>query len=120
MRLFSRSQASVDGFRLSREAFYFKSVRRQGPATSTNVLLPFSHLEQILQDKAFRTSRGNVRVGYKGLDGRYTRQTAFIDLLQAGYIGSDASTTEHLRNLIDRVLSGDDSLVVAAQRLTSG
>jgi hypothetical protein len=46
------------------------------------------------------------------------RQTAFIDLLQAGYIGSDASTTEQLRALIDSVLSGDDSLVVAVQRLT--
>ncbi len=44
-------------------------------------------------------------------------QTAFIDLLQAGYIGSDASTSEHLRALIDDVLSGDDSLVVAVQRL---
>ena len=46
------------------------------------------------------------------------RQTAFIDLLQAGYIGSDASTTEHLRALINGVLSGDDSLVIAVQRLT--
>jgi len=57
-------------------------------------------------------------VGYKALDGRYMRQKAFIDLLQAGYIGSDASTTEHLHALIDAVLSGDDSLIVAVQRLT--
>ncbi|MBI5926695.1 MAG: hypothetical protein HY836_13985 [Aquabacterium sp.] len=118
MRLFSPSHGKADGFRLSREAFYFKFVRRQEPETSTNVLLPLGHFEEILQDKAFRTARGNVRVGYKGLDGRYMRQKAFIDLLQAGYIGSDASTTKHLRALIDSVLSGDDSLVVAVQRLT--
>lgn len=118
MRLFSQSDGTADGFRLSREAFYFKFVRRREPKTSTNVLLPLGHLEDVLQDSAFRTARGNVRVGYKGLDGRYMRQTAFIDLLQAGYIGSDASTTEHLRALIDGVLSGDDSLVIAVQRLT--
>ncbi len=118
MRLFSQSSGIADGFRLSREAFFFKFVRRQEPETSTNVLLPLGHFEEILKDSAFRTALGNVRVGYKGLDGRYMRQTAFIDLLQAGYIGSDASTTEHLRALIDSVLSGDDALVVAVQRLT--
>lgn len=118
MRLFSPSHGTADGFRLSREAFYFKFVRRQEPETSTNVLLPLGHFEKILQDSEFRTARGNVRVGFKSLDGRYMRQTAFVDLLQAGYIGSDASTTEHLRALIDGVLSGDDSLVVAVQRLT--
>lgn len=118
MRLFNSSRGIADGFRLSRDAFYFKFVRRQEPETSTNVLLPLGHFEEILQDKACRTASGKVRVGYKGLDGRYMRQTAFIDLLQAGYIGSDASTTEHLRALIDGVLSGDDSLVVAVQRQT--
>ena len=118
MRLFSSTRGKADGFRLSREAFYFKFVRRQEPETSTNVLLPLGHFEEVLQDKAFRTARGNIRVSYKGLDGRYMRQKAFIDLLQAGYIGSDASTTEHLRALIASVLSGDDSLVVAVQRLT--
>jgi len=118
MRLFNPSHGTADGFRLSREAFYFKFVRRQEPETSTNVLVPLGHFEEIPKDKAFRTARGNVRVGYKRLDGRYLRQTAFIDLLQAGYIGSDASTTEHLRALIDGVLSGEDALVVAVQRLT--
>lgn len=118
MRLFSPNHRTPDGFRLSREAFYFKFVRRQESETSTNVLLPLGHFEEILQDKAFRTASGNVKVGYKGLDGRYMRQTAFTALLQAGYIGSDASTTEHLRALIDGVLSGDDALVVAVQRLT--
>lgn len=118
MRIYNSSHGTTDGFRLSREAFYFKFIRRQEPETSTNVLLPLGHFEEILQNKAFRTARGNVRVNYKGLDGRYMRQTAFIDLIQAGYIGSNASTTEHLRALIDGVLSGDDSLVVAVQRLT--
>ncbi|MGN7875947.1 hypothetical protein ACTJKJ_20505 [Roseateles sp. 22389] len=103
---------------MNREAFYFKFVRRRDPDVKTNVLLPLDHFEEILADESFRTAAGNVRVSYEGLDGRYMRQTAFIDLLQAGYIGTDASTTEHLRKLIDSVLLGDDSLVVAVQRET--
>ena len=118
MRLFRPRSRKHDGFRLSREAFYFKFVRRLEPETSKNVMLPLGHFEELLRDKTFRTAQGNVRVGYKGLDGRYMRQTAFIDLLRAGYIGSDVSTTEHLRTLIASVLSGNESLVVAVQRLT--
>ena len=118
MRLFRPRSRKHDGFRLSREAFYFKFVRRHEPEASKNVLLPLGHFEELLRDKTFRTAKGNVRVGYKGLDGRYMRQTAFIDLLRAGYIGSDASTAEHLRTLIASVLTGNESLVVAVQRLT--
>jgi hypothetical protein len=118
MRRFKSAGGTADGYRLSREAFYFKFVRRLESDSSTNVLLPLEHFEEILADKAFRTASGNVRVGYKALDGRYLRQTAFIDLLQAGYIGSDASTTEHLHQLIKSVLSGNDSFVIAVQRLT--
>ena len=84
MRLFRPRSGRHDGFRFSREAFYFKFVRRHESETKTNVLLPLGHFEELLRDKAFRTAKGNVRVGYKGLDGRYMRQTAFIDLLRAG------------------------------------
>ena len=118
MRLFRPRGRERDGFRLSREAFYFKFVRRHEPEASKNVLLPLGHFEEVLNDKRFRTAKGNVRVGYRGLDGRYMRQTSFIDLLRAGYIGSDASTTENLRTLIASVLTGNESLVVAVQRLT--
>lgn len=117
MRLFRPRDRKHDGFRLSREAFYFKFVRRHEPEASKNVLLPLGHFEELLNDKKHRTAKGNVRVGYTGLDGRYMRQTAFIELLRAGYIGSDASTTENLRTLIASVLTGNDSLVVAVQRL---
>ncbi|KIX58647.1 hypothetical protein SZ29_09140 [Burkholderia pseudomallei] len=107
-----------DGYRLNNEAFYFKFVRRRGPTPSTNVMLPLGHFEEILADPRYLTAGGRVRVNYTGLEGRYMRQTAFIDLLHAGYIGTDASTTEHLRVLIESVVSGDEALVVAVQRET--
>jgi hypothetical protein len=118
MRLFGKGSATRDGYRLSYDAFYFKFVRRSGPDASTNVLLPLGHFEEVLTDKNFRTRGNSVRVNYTRLEGRYMRQTAFTDLLQAGYIGADASTTEHLRTLVQTVLLGDDSLVIAVQRET--
>ena len=118
MRLFKARGAKGDGFRLSSEAFYFKFVRRQESSASTNVLLPLGHFEVILEDPKARTKAGNLRVSYSALDGRYMRQMAFVDLLRAGYIGSDASTTEHLQTLINKVVSGDNSVVIAVQRET--
>lgn len=119
MRLYSRPNAkSRDGYRLSDDAFYFKFVRRSGLDDLTNVLLPLGHFEEMLNDSSFRTRTGGVRVNYGALEGRYMRQTAFVDLIQAGYIGADASTAEHLRRLIESVVDGDDSLVIAVQRLT--
>lgn len=47
------------------------------------------------------------------------RQTAFFSLLQAGYIGANASDASHLRALVEAVASGGDALVVAVQRETS-
>lgn len=118
MRLFKRTGERRDGFRLSSEAFFFKFVRRRESHASTNILLPLAHFEEILAAPECRTVGGNLRVSYTGLDGRYMRQTAFVDLLRAGYVGTDVSTTEHLQALIRGVLTGDDSLVVAVQRLT--
>lgn len=118
MRAYRQEHPTRDGYRLNNEAFYFKFVRRRGPTPKTNVLLPLEHFAQIVNDPESTTLGGRVRVNYEGLQGRFMRQTAFVDLLHAGYIGTDATTTEHLRTLIESVLSGDDSLVVAVQRET--
>jgi hypothetical protein len=119
MRLYERRSAPRDGYRLNDEAFYFKFVRRRGPDATTNVLIPLEHFEDILKDERFRSRDGGLRLSYEVLAGRYMRQNAFADLLQSGYIGTDAATTEQLRLLIESVLSGDDSLVVAVQRATT-
>lgn len=119
MNLFRSRIHGSEGYRLSAETFYFKFVRRRGPTGRTNVLLPLSHFAQLLQDSNFRTRTGAVKVAYSALDGRYMRQTAFFSLLQSGYIGSDATKSEHLRTLIQDVADGGDALVVAVQRETA-
>lgn len=118
MRLFKCTGKQRDGFRLSGDAFFFKFIRRREAHATKNIYLPLGHFEELLADSKSRTAGGKLRVSYRGLEGRYMRQTAFIDLLRAGYIGTDVSTTAHLQTLIRSVLTGNEALVVAVQRLT--
>jgi hypothetical protein len=56
-----------------------------------------------------------LRISYDGLDGRYMRQDAFLDLIRSGYIGARAETTERLKTLIEAVLANDRAVVAAVQ-----
>jgi hypothetical protein len=119
MRRFATRRMS-DGYRLNAETFYFKFVRRLSSPPNTNVLLPLGHFERMLLDPAYRRKTGKIKFTYNALDGRYMRQTAFFDLLQAGYIGADAETACDLATLINSVVRGDDAVVIAVQRQTHG
>lgn len=119
MRCFSRQLPHADDYRLNAETFYLKFVRRRASPAKTNVLLPLEHFERIIGDSTYHTRSGNLKVSYNALEGRYMRQTAFFSLLQAGYIGSHATTTAHLAPLVRSVVEGNDAVVVAVQRMTS-
>lgn len=114
-RFAAPTQSSVD-YRLNSTAFYFKFIRRLGPSSRTNVLLPLCHLRQMLNDKNCRTKSGKVKVTFSALKGSYLRQSAFFSLLQCGYIGSHSSTTRDLRVLIEDVVTRGNTLVFALQR----
>lgn len=119
MALFAKSAPSGGMYRLNREAFYFKFVRRLGPTPTTNVLLPLEHFSVLLADKRFRTRKNGVKVTYSDLDGHFMRQTAFFSLLQSGYIGAEVTASQNLRQLVESVLEDNDAVVLAVQRLTS-
>lgn len=106
-------------YRLCGDAFYFKFSRRMGTTPRSNVLLPLSHFKEILCDSTMQSRTGKLKLSYKALGGKYLRQDTFFGLLQAGYIGSYAEKTRHLKTLIDLVLAGNNSLVYALQRHTS-
>jgi hypothetical protein len=118
MRFFSRRERAGE-YKLNRDAFYFKFVRRRRAPSRTNVMVPLEHFEGLLQDESLRSRNGAVKLSYEALGGRYMRQTAFFSLLQSGYIGADARTTEDFRTLVEEILEGNDALVLAIQRATS-
>jgi hypothetical protein len=61
------------------------------------------------------TSQGAFRISYDALDGRYLRQEGFLNLLQSGYIGAYAKTTNDLKKLVAATLRNDRAVVAAVQ-----
>lgn len=118
-RFKAKRKLASGGYRLSREFFYFKFVRRQASSDLGNLLIPLKHLEELRATSRAAKTRGGLRLSYDVLNGRYMRQTAFFSLLQAGYIGADVHTSRALETLISDLLEGGDSVVIALQRVTT-
>lgn len=119
METFASKNNLKGSYRLCNDAFYFKFSRRLGNAPKSNMLLPLSHFREILDNPGMKNSVGKLKLSYKALDGKYLREATFFGLLQAGYIGSYAEKTKHLKTLIELVLQGNSSLVYALQRDTT-
>ena len=107
-------------YRLNPQMFYLKFVKRNGALSGGGIVTPIDHYETLLLDPASKGPRGAVRVSYESLGGRYLRQSAFIDLIQSGYIGAHAETTAYLNTLVPAVLDGDRAVVTAVQSSING
>lgn len=101
-------------YRLNPEVFYFKFVKRVLPVSGT-LIIPIEHLRLLIHDPECLGPRGGVRVGFQTLSGRYLRESPFLDLVRAGYIGSHTEATSQFLALIEAVLTGDRAVVAAVQ-----
>lgn len=116
MRRFSRSHAPGPfEYRLNQEVFYLKFVKRNGALVDGAVITPLDHYERLLKDPRCKGPRRAVRITYNTLGGRYMRETAFLDLLQSGYIGAYATTTSFVSDLVNAVLDRGRAVVAAVQ-----
>jgi hypothetical protein len=102
-------------YRLNEEAFYLKFVKRNGLLTNGSILTPLTHYKQIVNSSMTRGSKGGLRISYERLEGCYMRQSTFIDLLQAGYIGTYTDSTSAFQTLIEQIVAGNRSVVAALQ-----
>jgi hypothetical protein len=104
-------------YRLNGQVFYLRFVKRDASLKSSGITMPIDHFERLRADPSCRGPKGGFRISFESLDGRYLRQTGFLDLVRAGYIGAHAETTEHLKSLVQAVVGGDRALVAAIQSL---
>ncbi|MBI2266469.1 MAG: hypothetical protein HYU64_15115 [Armatimonadetes bacterium] len=111
-----RREASPQDYRLNPEPFYFKFAKRFQGGSQGSILLPLEHLEQYLKSDAAKGPQGGLRVCYEGLRGRYLRETEFLGLIRAGYIGTHAEETRLLALCISALMNGNRALVYAVQR----
>ena len=118
MRKFQREQRPGPyEYRLNGQVFYLRFLKRDGLLKSAGITMPIDHFERLRADPACRGPRGGFRISFESLDGRYLRQTGFLDLVRSGYIGAHAETTEHLKSLVKAVVEGDRAVVAAIQSL---
>lgn len=108
---------SLDDYRLNRNPFFFKFVKRKIEKNShQSFLVSLDHLKQILSSPKNKGPRGGIRVSYETLDGTYLREADMISLIRSGYIGTHKAETRELAAIIQKVAQGERALVLAWQQ----
>jgi hypothetical protein len=109
------TQAVVD-YRLHRNPFFIKFVRRTGDGDSHHAfVLSLDHLKQLLHSKAGTGPRGGLLISYEKLEGVYLRDSDFLGLIRSGYIGTHRRESDALVPIIFEVAKGNRAIVLAWQ-----
>lgn len=110
-------QGALTDYRLSRNPFFFKFVKRKIVDDShQSFLVSLDHLNQILASPEVRGPKDGIRLSYDALDGTYLREADMISLIRSGYVGTHRVETEALAMIISEVANGNRALVLAWQR----
>ncbi|MDD3183674.1 MAG: hypothetical protein PHD48_12865 [Alphaproteobacteria bacterium] len=110
-------QGEITDYRLSRNPFFFKFVKRKVANDShQSFLVSLDHLNQILASPEAKGPKDGIRLSYGTLDGTYLREADMISLIRSGYIGTHRAETQALATIISEVAKGDKALVLAWQR----
>lgn len=117
MRLPEMKQAPKD-YRLHRDPFFFKFVRRkQLPTPSdSSLVLSLAHVQHVLASPAHLGPRGGVRFSYEALQGQYLRESDFIGLVRSGYIGTHRIESDWLKIVLEKISGQKRGLVLGWQR----
>lgn len=108
---------SLSDYRLSRNPFFFKFVKRKVvDNTHQSFLVSLDHLNQILAAPEAKGPKGGVRVSYAALDGTYLREADMLGLIRSGYIGTHKAETTALATFIQEAAMGNKAVVLAWQQ----
>jgi len=106
-----------DDYRLSRNPFFFKFVKRKIVDDShQSFFVSIDHLNQILASQDAKGPRGGVRISYEALSGTYLREADMLSLIRSGYVGTHKVETEALHTIIHEVAKGNNAIVLAWQQ----
>jgi hypothetical protein len=110
-------QVAASDYRLSRDPFFFKFVKRKIVDDShQSFLVSLDHLNHILASPAAKGPKGGVRMSYDALDGTYLREVDIVGLIRSGYVGTHSAETTALKTIIDAVAKGNKAVVLAWQQ----
>lgn len=110
-------QVATSDYRLSRNPFFFKFVKRKIDDDShQSFLVSLDHLNHILASASAKGPRSGVRMSYDTLNGTYLREADMIGLIRSGYVGTHRAETTALEAIIDAVAKGNKAVVLAWQQ----
>ena len=110
-------EGSLNDYRLSRNPFFFKFVKRKIVDNShQSFLVSIDHLKQVLVAPENRGPKGGIRLSYEALDGTYLRESDMLGLIRSGYIGTHRAETAALATIIQEVARGNKAMVLAWQQ----
>ena len=110
-------EGSVGDYRLNRNPFFFKFVKRKVvDDTHQSFLVSLDHLNQILAAPEAKGPKGGVRLSYETLDGTYLREADMLGLIRSGYIGTHKAETTALATIIREAAQGNKAVVLAWQQ----
>ncbi|MBI5407611.1 MAG: hypothetical protein HZA18_07955 [Nitrospirae bacterium] len=109
-------EASIDDYRLNRNPFYFKFVKRKVVGSHQAFLVSLGHLNQILKSPKVKGPKGGIRISYDTLDGTYLREADIVSLIRSGYIGTHRIESAALKTIISEASKGNKAIVLAWQR----
>lgn len=110
-------QVAATDYRLSRNPFFFKFVKRKIVNDKhQSFLVSLDHLHQILAAPEAKGPKNGVRLSYEALDGTYLREADMLGLIRSGYIGTHKVETEALATIIQEAAKGNKAVVLAWQQ----
>lgn len=111
----------LSDYRLSRNPFFFKFVKRKIVDDShQSFLVSLDHLNEILAAPENKGPKGGVCLSYEALDGTYLRETDMLGLIRSGYIGTHRAETAALKTIINEAAKGKKAVVLAWQQKVQG
>ena len=118
MRKRVTNASTLEGMRLNDEPFYFKLCERRKPdASEASLVQGMSmnaiHLEEfIAMPQAKDGPKGGVRIGYKNCY-RYFNNTEFVTLAKGGWIGTAATGSEFMKEVVTASFERKHAVVYA-------
>ena len=110
-------EGSLGDYRLSRNPFFFKFVKRKIVDDShQSFLVSLDHLNQILVAPESKGPKDGLRLSYNALGGTYLRENDMLGLIRSGYIGTHRAETAALANIIEEAAKGNKAVVIAWQQ----
>jgi len=110
-------EGSINDYRLNRNPFFFKFVKRKVVDDShQSFLVSLDHLNQVLSSYEAKGVKGGVRISYEALGGAYLREADILGLIRSGYVGTHRAETAALEVIVHEAAKGNKAIVLAWQQ----